>query len=163
MSDNNAIAMGQVDLDDMIDHPELYGFLWTFGVLHKTEDKRKYVVCERAPYIEHMDDDVMRRHFGQNYFLAMANGTSGRVRDQEVVRSACEDDIRIRSDVRALQALVLRRALGTRASRRPTTIVVETVKVVEKFYDINGVAHSTLIEAQAASKAAIVDMQLNNA
>lgn len=135
-------------IEDMIDNPQDYGFDWEYQTLHKNAGaaNSKIVVCEKAPVIAHLNVGLMTEHFGEGYFLASANGTSARVRDQRVVRDACEDNREIRKDVRALQRLVLMAALQVRSSR---VTVVE--KIVEKFTAIDGTTWPTQAEAMAHS------------
>jgi hypothetical protein len=138
-------------LEDMIDNPTKYGFEWGFEKVSKQADKSansKIVVCDKAPVIVHKDVALMTEHFGAGYFLASANGTSARVRDQRVVRDACADDLQIRTKTRELQRLVLLAALGQKSSR---VTVVE--KIVEKqvFTAIDGTTWPTQGEAMAHS------------
>lgn len=119
------------DIENMIDSPELYGFMWGFGLVSAKIGGIKVVVCENAPHMEHVNMDLCTDTFGPRYFLDQADGTSARVRDQEVTRSACKDDLAMRKNTRELQRLVLERALNITRKRVRTvqTVVEKTVEV----------------------------------
>jgi len=155
----------ELDLDDMIDHPDKYGFDWGFGPVAKkdpTDRKTKFTVCERAPYIVHKDVALMMQYFGPTYFLDMANGTSGKVRDQDAVRDPCARDLKLRTNIRQLQRMVLVRALDQRAPRGSHMIVVEKTVEVPVFYGIGLDGKPKVFQSQADVLASIIDFQQQN-
>jgi hypothetical protein len=115
-----------IDIEDMIDHPEKYGFSWVFGSVSKGgQGDKGTVVCAKAPFMKHENVDLIHKTFGPRYFLDSADTTSPRVRDQRVVRDACADDYTIRKDTRELQRMVIRGAFGQKGGRKVVERIVE--------------------------------------
>ncbi len=113
---------------DMIKNPSEYGFDWGAGTLHK---KGMQVTNEQgAPYIVHKDVQLMTRHFGADYFLVMADGTSGRVRDQGI-REAIYADKSLASDMPRMKMWILERAFGQRPAASRTVIKTKVYACVE--------------------------------
>ena len=110
--------MSSNELQDMISNPEAYGFAWGEGPLHKNGME----LCKHAPYIEHKDLERMREVFGDDYFLASANGQSARVRDQQL-RNDIWDDKSLASKPDEMKRIVLERAFGTRSRKARVTVV----------------------------------------
>lgn len=113
-----------LDINDLIANPSKYGFEWGYGAL----EHKGMRIAERAPYIVHRDLDLMRKHFGDQYFLDCANTRSGRVRDQ-TIRTDIYDDRPLAKDDLRMKTMVLQRALGV-AARKSRVTVIE--KIVEK-------------------------------
>lgn len=112
------------DLNEMVSNPSAYGFEWGFGPLHKNGME----ICKAAPYIVHKDFKRLCEVFGDDYFLASANGQSARVRDQ-LLRNDIWDNKSLANDTDAMKRIVLERALGTRARKSRVTIIEREVQV----------------------------------
>jgi len=126
MEQNTAVAKPALDVEDMIDSPEKYGFKWAFGHLHRKG--MQITTGSGAPCIEHVDLARMREVFGDEYFLESANGTSARVRDQ-TIRDAIWDDRSLGGRDKDMKRWILTKALGQAVRTRRTTVVE---RIVEK-------------------------------
>lgn len=130
----------------IVENPEAHGFRWNSETLHKAG-----IPLHDCPTMEHVDSDKLLATFGPRYFLDMANGTSGRVRDQEVARSMIYEKRNV--DRKDVKVAVIERAFGIKA-RRTATVVVE-----KKIYlAIDGSEHATAQDALARN----VDLQLED-
>lgn len=113
---------------DMVKNPTEYGFEWGAGALNK---KGMQVTNEQgAPYIIHKDVQLMTRHFGPDYFLVMADGTSGRVRDQGI-REAIYADKSLASDMSRMKLWILERAFGQRPAGSRTVVTRKVYACME--------------------------------
>jgi hypothetical protein len=127
----------------MIDNPEAYGFTWGHGPLEKNET----IVHKAAPYIIHGSVELMSEHFGPTYFLDMANGTSGRVRDQ-ALRNELWGNLPLRSNEREMKRWVIERALKVAGRKRGTRTV---------FRGMDGKDYPSTVEMNAANLAHLID------
>ena len=114
------------NIPDMIANPQDYGFAWEYGPLNKGGME----LTDAAPYMVHQNLTRMREVFGDDYFLNMANGTSGKVRDQ-LLRNDIFANRDILVDDVAMKTIILQRAFGAKKPRASRVTVVEVEKLVE--------------------------------
>jgi len=100
-------------------NPEAYGFSWNTETLHKAGS-----TLPNCPTMEHKDEAKLRSTFGETYFIEMANGTSGRVRDQEVARTMIYENRNV--DRMAVKIAIVDRAFGIRVRKAATVIKVQS-------------------------------------
>lgn len=112
------------DITDMIAHPEKYGFSWGYGSLNKAGME----LTKTAPYMVHENLERLREVFGDEYFLAIANGTSGRVRDQ-LLRNDIYENRDLLKQPEELKRIVLERAFGRKPRSARVTVVEKLVEV----------------------------------
>lgn len=119
----------QVDLNDIIDHPEKYGFKWGYGSLKK-KGHGEVSNGPTAPY-RVVTPDLYDRYtevFGKPRVVQWLNG-GAKVADQKL-REDLVSNLALRKDDRTMKAIVLRKAFGLAPKATQTTVYVE--KLVEK-------------------------------
>lgn len=141
--------MSNVNIAEIVANPEAHGFRWTTWAACVGIGANKKLLRKDAPVMEHLDAEKLTATFGPGYLLASANGTSGRVRDQRVCRDSLMANLTISND--ELKFKVVAAALGQRAPRTSTTVVVEKVVYVGK----NGAKFETEAEAEASWEAEV--------
>lgn len=109
---------------DMIKNPEKYGFKWGYGPLSKDGTQ----IIQSAPRIEHMDIDLLRDTFGDEYFYTSMNGQSARVRDQ-TLREELWGNIPLRKSDEGMKQWVLEKALGQVSRKGRVTVIEKEVEV----------------------------------
>ena len=127
--------MEESTIDSMIDNPQAYGFSWGYGHL-----KRGGMVITQgagAPYMVHEDVAKVSEAFGDDYFLEMANGTSGKVRDQGVIRNGIWANKALAGNMRKMKQMVLQGALNVRRSRTAPVVRIFVASDGTEFADKN--------------------------
>lgn len=157
-------------LEDIVAHPEKYGFEWRYiWTPAKGTGKDKVLMRGEvpAPLPFVVNAELFAKSFGGQILIDAFNGTSGRVEAQDVVRSEIEKNRKI-TDSDLMRAIVrsvlfaIRRAGGGGGNRTvyvdPTTgkqyKSLEDLKAAQapqKYKDIQGNEHETLRDAQASS------------
>jgi hypothetical protein len=136
---------------EIVSNPEAYGFTWGSDILHK--DGKALGQC---PYVIHRDLPKMREIFGDEYFLASANGTSRRVTDQRIARDLRWEDLSTKDDV--IKTAIVQNMLGQISRRRGG---VKTVTVtVETFKGLDGENYATELEMKQGNLAFMVGQGL---
>lgn len=132
----------------IVAHPEEYGFAW--GTTPIRTDGGRKVLSNDAPCVIHKDVARMSEVFGETYFSDMANGTSGRVRDQRIDRNMLQANARTPHE--DMQIAIVESMLNIR-TRRGGTVTV--------FRSMDGVDHKTEVEMKQANIAFLVDNGLD--
>lgn len=132
---------------EIIASPEKYGFSW----LEDQKVEKNGMQLKGVPLVKHNDVDLLTATFGKAFWIDSANGTSRHVTNQRIVRDARFENHNI--SVAALKQLIVENMLGQKSSRK-RTVITETV-----FAALDGKTYPTLVEAQAASMAFMVDQQ----
>lgn len=109
---------------EILANPEAHGFSWAYGPISKGGME----LMHDAPWMKHEDVQKMTATFGDRYFLDIANGTSGKVRDQGVVRNMVWDDRKLASQRDVLKEAIVKAALGQKTRRTNVVIVKEVVR-----------------------------------
>ena len=144
------------DITDMVANPEAYGFSWSYGPLAKAGMELTKV----APYMVHTDLNCIREVFGDQYILNMANGTSGKVRDQ-LLRNDIWEDRSLVNRPDEMKQIVISRALGRTRGRSARVTVVEVIK--EKIVEVRSwvADDGTEFTDKAECMAYNIDLKLN--
>jgi len=127
---------------DIVQNPADHGFSWGEGSLHK----KGMELTKVAPFIVHEDVTKMQATFGETYFLELANGQSGRVRDQSIREDIWEDKS-LASRPEEMRCIIVSKALGTKRSRKVTVITKQSFVT---FIDGQRYEFDTEAELQAA-------------
>lgn len=127
------------NIAEIVANPEAHGFTWGNGEVHRGTGPNAVLLRKNAPHIVHVNIDLVRETFGDDYFLNSANGTSARVRDQRVTRTALNADATVSND--DLKEKVIAAALG----QRTRSVSTRTV-----FAGPNGTTFDTQDDAEAA-------------
>jgi len=106
-------------VDDIIAHPEKYGFVW----LENQKVEKDGMVLQPVPLVKHNDLDLLRKTFGDGLVLQAMDGTSRHVTNQRIVRDAKWAERSIKVD--ALKRLIVENMLGQKAARKRVVVTVE--------------------------------------
>lgn len=164
-------------IEDIIANPAKYGFEWRYDwAPARGVGKDKTLLRDSAPLPRVVDSDLFARSFGGQILVDSFNGSSGKVEAQEVVRSEIEKNRKITDS--DLQRAIVRSVLfairrvggggGTRTvyvdpvtgKQYRTLDELKAAQAPQKYLDIRNVEHDTLLEAQQASIAVMVEMGL---
>lgn len=138
-----------ISIDDVIDHPDRYGFVW----LENQKVEKDGMVLTPVPLVKHNDLAKLTATFGDGLVLAAMDGTSRHVTNQRIVRDAKWANRSI--DQRSLKRLIVENMLGQKAARK-----VRVVEVIKKtFAGMDGQEYDTFEQMQAANLAWFVDQQ----
>lgn len=151
-SNRETVVLGNgttVELSDIVDNPEKYGFTWEYE--HLMKNGSRVTMGRGAPRKLHVDRAKCEATFGERFFIDQSNGTSARVKDQ-TIRDELSENIPMRSNERAMCEWIVKNALGAKTRKPNVTIVERTV-----YADMAGISHESLSECQAANLAYLVD------
>ena len=140
------------DITDMVANPEKYGFSWDSGPLNKAGME----LTKAAPFMVHQDLNRIREVFGDEYILNMANGTSGKVRDQ-LLRNDIWEDRSLVNRPEEMKEIVIGRALGRTRGRATRVTVVEKIVEVRSWVADDGTEFTDKAECMAYN----IDLKLN--
>lgn len=112
------------NIAEILANPSAHGFEWAYGPVAKNGME----LMANAPYMKHENVEKLTATFGDRYLLDIANGTSGKVRDQGVVRNMVWDDRKLASQMDVLKEAIVKAALGQRTRRTNVVIVKEVVR-----------------------------------
>lgn len=142
------------DVAVIVAKPEQYGFRWALHVLHTDNGATRLRDADTAPAI--FDLAKLRAAFTDARVLAWLQGASSvKVQSDTVCRKLREKNATV-SEQEQRENVVRRVLLGEAAARSVKTVTVEVVK----YAAMDGRQYDSLLDAQRASIAVMVDMGL---
>lgn len=129
-------------VSDIVANPKNYGFEWYNDNVRKGD-----LGPWSVPLVKHIDVDLLRATFGDNFFIEQSNGTSRHVTNQRIGRDL-KAEKPLTSEL-TIKTAIVENMLGMKSKRR-------TVTEVEVFR-YNGVKYANIEEMRTAARADLVE------